>query len=139
MSSTAEQYPYVQRDPALGSASLAPLLPITLVGAQRVSVMGLLDTGATVNVLPFQVGEQLGADWAKQQVPVQLSGNLADVDARVLVVPVVAGRFPPVRLAFAWARTDAVPVLLGQVNFFMEFDTCFFRSRGVFEIRPKQG
>ena len=67
-----------------------------------------------------------------------MSGNLAAVEARVLVVSAGVGQFPPVRLAFAWAKTDAVPVLLGQVNFFMEFDVCFFRSRAEFEVRPKQ-
>jgi hypothetical protein len=46
-------------------------------------------------------------------------------------------RFPPVRLAFAWAQSNAVPVLLGQVNFFMEFDVCLFRSAGHFEVKPK--
>jgi hypothetical protein len=44
---------------------------------------------------------------------------------------------PPVRLAFAWAHTDAVSVILGQVNCFLEFDVCFFRFRGFFEVRPK--
>ncbi len=101
--------------------------------------MGLLDTGATVNVLPYPVGEQLGADWDQQTTPVQLSGNLAAVEARVLVTSVAVGNFVPVRLAFAWAKTDAIPVILGQVNFFMEFDVCFYRFREVFEVRPRQG
>jgi len=42
-----------------------------------------------------------------------------------------------VRLAFAWTQTDNVPTLLGQVNFFLEFDACFFRSREEFEVQPK--
>jgi len=42
-----------------------------------------------------------------------------------------------VRLAFAWAKTDTVPLILGQVNFFLEFDVCLFRSRAVFEVRSK--
>ncbi len=29
-------------------------------------------------------------------------------------------------------------VLLGQVNFFLEFDACFYRSHLAFEIRPRQ-
>ncbi len=69
---------------------------------------------------------------------VQLSGNLAIVDARAVIVTVVVGTFAPVRLAFAWANVDTVPVILGQVNFFMEVDVCFFRSRRVFEVRPAQ-
>jgi hypothetical protein len=54
-----EQYPFVVRDPSLGAASLAPFLPIILFGTKSISVSGLLDTSATVNVLPYAVGEQL--------------------------------------------------------------------------------
>jgi Aspartyl protease len=138
VTSPAERYPFVERDPRLGVASLAPLLPVQLVGANAVSAVGLLDTGATVNVLPYALGEQLGLVWDQQSIPVTLSGNLAASEGRAVVVSAVVGNFSPVRLAFAWARTDDVPVLLGQVNFFMEFDVCFFRSRSVFEVRPKQ-
>jgi hypothetical protein len=138
MTTGAETYSYVEREPGLGAASLAPLLPITLAGQNTVQVMGLLDTGATVNVLPYKVGEQLGAVWDQQTVPVTLSGNLAKCEARAIVVITHVGRFPPVRLAFAWAKSDAVPVILGQVNFFLEFDVCFYRSRSRFEVRPRQ-
>jgi hypothetical protein len=62
----------------------------------------------------------------------------ASVPARVVVASAVIGNLPPARQAFAWANTDVVPVILGQVNFFLEFDVCFFRSRSEFEIRPRQ-
>jgi hypothetical protein len=132
-----QQFPYVPRDPSLGQASLTPMLPLTLIGRQTVATSGLVDSGAAVNVLPHALGLQLGFDWGQQTQSVELSGNLASVEARVVVLSAIVGSFPPARLAFAWARTDNVSVLLGQVNFFLEFDVCFFRSRGLFEIRPK--
>src|SRR5262249_32753716 len=110
-----------------------------LQGSRAISVLGLLDTGAAVNVLPYTIGEQLGEDWGQQTTSLQLSGNLAGVEARVLVVTAVVGSFPAVRLAFAWVKTDAVSLLLGQVNYFLEFDVCFYRARELFEVRPKQG
>jgi hypothetical protein len=135
----AERFPFVERDPRLGAASLAPFLPVSLkLGTTVVQVQGLLDTGATVNVLPYAVGVQLGAAWGQQTTPVKLTGNLGGVEARGLLVTATVGGFAPVRLAFAWAEADALPVLLGQLNFFLEFDVCFFRSQGVFEVRPKQ-
>lgn len=137
MTPAGEQYPFVEREPGLGAASLAPMLPITLTGANSVQVEGLLDTGATVNVLPYAIGEQLGAVWEQQTTPVALSGNLAACEARALVLMAQVGKFSPVRLVFAWAQTDLVPVLLGQVNFFMELDVCFYRSRSLFEVRTK--
>lgn len=98
--------------------------------------MGLLDTAAAVNVLPFAVGQQLGAVWDEQTTSVQLTGNLAQEEARVILVLGTVGKFAPVRLAFAWTKSDSVPVLLGQVNFFMEFDVYLSRSRSVFEVKP---
>jgi len=115
------------------------MLPLNLSGRQSVATSGLVDSGAAINVLPLALGVQLGFDWEQQTKSVELSGNLASVEARVVVVSAVVGKFAPVRLAFAWAKTDAVSVILGQVNFFLGFDVCFFRSRAVFEIRPKQG
>ena len=84
---------------ALGVASLAPMLPLTLVAYNTVSVSGLLDTGATVNVLPYALGVELGFDWKQQTTSVQLSGNLGAVEARAIVVLAGVGNFAPVRLA----------------------------------------
>jgi hypothetical protein len=113
------------------------MLPLTLIGSQEVATVGLVDSGAAINVLPFALGVQLGFDWTRETRSVELSGNLASVEARVVVLSAAIGAFPPIRLAFAWARTDAVSVILGQVNFFLEFDVCFFRSRALFDVRPK--
>lgn len=132
-----QQFPFVVRDPALGSASLAPMIPLSLKAAQTVAVTALLDTGATVNVLPYSIGSQLGFLWDQQTTSVQLSGNLASAEARVVLVTATVAQFPPVRLVFAWAKQDNIPVILGQVNFFMEFDVCFFRSRSLLEVRPR--
>jgi hypothetical protein len=138
MMAQAEQYPFVALDNTAGPASLFPFLPITLAHEQRTaSVLGLIDSGAAVNVLPYDVGQQLGAAWEAQTTAVQLTGNLAQQEARALLVWATVGNFPAVRLAFAWTKSNAVPLLLGQVNFFMEFDVCLFRARSVFEVKPK--
>ena len=134
----SERYPFVATNPALAEASLLPMLPLALSHAEHtVSAAGLLDTGAAVNVLPYQTGIELGAIWERQTIPVQLSGNLAQLEARVLIVTALVQSFEPVRLAFAWTRADDIPIILGQVNFFLEFDVCFFRAQQFFEAGPK--
>lgn len=135
MKRKAIQFPYVAIDPALGDRGLRPLLPISLVRSQRtISVMGLLDSGASINVLPFDLGIQLGADWDQQTISLQLEGNLAESEAKALLVTATVANFPPVKLAFAWSKLNSIPVILGQVNFFTKFDGGFFRSRLVFEV-----
>ena len=113
------------------------MLPIVLEVTNQVSALALVDSGATVNVMPFTLGQQLGFRWEEQTRAISLSGNLARVKARVVTVSAKVADFPSVRLAFAWTETDASPLILGQVNFFMEFDVCFFRARESFEVRPK--
>lgn len=134
-----QRFPYVELDPSLGAASALPFAPITLEREENVAnVSALVDSGAALGVLPYDVGVQLGAVWEQQTIPVKLAGNLADSDARAIIVTATIGRFTPVRLAFAWTRNNQVPVILGQVNFFMEFDVCFFRSQSAFEIKPRE-
>ncbi len=133
-----EQYAYTVADSVLGEASLMPFLPITLkLGSRSVEMSGLLDTGSSVNVLPYQVGLHLGADWDAQANLIELGGNLARFEAHGLIVMAQVGKFDPVRLIFAWTKTDEIPLILGQTNFFMEFDICFHRSRLAFEVSPK--
>lgn len=112
-----------------------PTIPITLSYARSsVSANALLDTGSTVNLLPYDIGLQLGATWEEQTVRLPLAGNLATVEARGLFLHVQIENLEPIRLAFAWTQASQVPLILGQTNFFREFDVCFQRSRSTIEI-----
>ena len=116
-----------------------PTIPIILHRAGfSVSANALLDTGSTINLLRYDIGLQLGAIWEEQTVRLPLAGNLANVEARGLFVSIQLGDLDPVRLAFAWAKVSQVPLILGQTNFFREFDVCFQRSRQIIEIIRRQ-
>jgi len=135
----AQRFSFTEINKSLRAASSLPYLPLTLrYQSTSLPVSGLLDTGATVNVLPYDIGRRLGVVWDQQTTPVHLTGNLARFEARALVVSATVGEFAPVRLAFAWTRANNVPLILGQVNFFLEFDVCFFRSQKIFEVKPKE-
>ncbi|MFQ5859374.1 MAG: aspartyl protease family protein [Anaerolineae bacterium] len=135
---TPARFPYAAAESGRPDASLLAYLPITLRHqGHSVPVSGLLDTGSTVNVLPYSVGLQLGLVWEEETTPVHLTGNLAKLPARAVIASGQVESFPPVELAFAWTQSTEVPVILGQVNFFMEFDVCFFRSQSAFEVTPK--
>lgn len=133
-----ERFSFVSVNNALGEIGFRPILPITLVYQNTsVKVSGLLDTGASVNVLPYNAGVQLGYEWERQTTVLSLTGNLAQYEARVVVMQGQVGQFEPVQLVFAWTRAENVPLILGQVNFFMEFDVCFYRSQLAFDVSPR--
>jgi hypothetical protein len=132
------RFPYLAVVSKRGEAVPMPLLPVELWvhEGSPVRAQGLLDSGATVNVLPFSLGLRLGAVWEAHKTSVTLTGNLAALEARALLVSGRVAKFAPVRLVFAWARTDDVPLILGQVNFFQEFEVSFHGARRQFELQP---
>lgn len=135
----SQRFPFVERNDAFGVPDAVPELPLTLIYRDTtVQVSGLLDTGASINVLPYSVGIQLGAVWEEQTTSVMLAGNLAPVEAKGLLVSAKNRDFVPVRLVFAWSLSDDVPLLLGRMNFFLEFNVCFYRSQMWFDLSPKQ-
>jgi hypothetical protein len=132
------RFNFVEGFDASGIPDALPKMPLTLTHqSSSIDVSALLDTGASVNVLPYSMGIQLGAVWEDQTMAVTLAGNLASTEARGLLVSAQISDLTPVRLVFAWSRSDNVPLLLGRMNFFLEFDVCFYRSQLIFEVRPK--
>jgi hypothetical protein len=133
-----QRFPFTERTNNAGQTSTLPYLPLTLSnGNNRVEVMALLDTGASINVLPYEIGIQLGAVWENQTVQIPLSGNLAQSEARGVVISGTVGNFSPLLLAFAWTQATEIPVILGHMNFFAEFNVCFYRHESAFEIHPR--
>ena len=132
------RFPFLSPITHKGEGSLMPYLPLALHYKDReIKTYGLLDTGATVNVLPYSTGLDLGFVWDAQTIPLKLGGNLASYEARALFIDAHIEGYPLVKLAFAWTLADNVPLLLGQTNFFMEFDLLFSRSAQFFEVLPK--
>jgi len=68
----------------------------------------------------------------------KLTGNLANYVARAIILNAKVNEFKSVMLAFAWTEAKDVPLILGQMNFFLEFDVCFYGSIGEFEIAPRR-
>lgn len=132
------RFRYSTTDSSQNEFDSLPRIPMVLSYQNRSSeVVGLVDSGATVNVLPYEVGLKLGAIWDDRQAVIQLAGNLGGQPAMPFFATADVEGCGSVRLAFAWARAENIPVILGQTNFFMEFDVCFYRSRMEFDVNPK--
>jgi hypothetical protein len=133
-----QRFPFIERRNSSGQTAILPYLPLTLSnGNNNQEVMALVDTGASINVLPYELGLQLGAVWENQTVQIPLSGNLARSEARGLVLSGTVSDFSPILLAFAWTNSTDVPIILGHLNFFAEFNVCFYRHESAFELHPR--
>jgi hypothetical protein len=134
-----QRYTFTERTDSVGQSVIMPYLPLILTLENRsVEVMALLDTGASVNVLPYEIGIQLGAVWENQTISIPLSGNLSRREARGFVASGTVAPFASVLLAFAWTQVADAPVILGHMNFFAEFNVCFYRHELAFEVFPRE-
>jgi len=116
-----------------------PCMPITLLhGEQTLRVSALIDSGASISVLPYDVGRQLGLIWEKQTYPLDLTILFQGASTYGVVVMGKIDPFSPVPLAFAWTERNDVRLILGQLNFFQQFDVHFYGSQNMFEITPKE-
>ncbi|WP_103666554.1 hypothetical protein [Pseudanabaena sp. BC1403] len=133
-----KRFNFVEKSNSAGETSLVPYLTLTLSSQDAsISTSGLLDTGASVNVLPYEIGVQLGLNWNDHNTSVTLAGNLAKFAAKGIILSATIDQFAPATLVFAWTKAENIPLLLGRINFFQEFDVCFYGSQLVFELAPK--
>ncbi len=118
-----------------------PILNVRLSHDERdMFVPALVDSGAALNILPYDYGLELGFVWEKQRLPLPVGGFMKGADAYAVLVQTRIDPFPPVDLAFAWVEksSDEVRTLLGQVNFFRFFRVVFEGYHNAFEIAPHE-
>ncbi|WP_434683852.1 hypothetical protein [Pseudanabaena minima] len=132
------RFKYSTSSPNQNEFDSLPRVPLTLQQGDRiVETVGLVDSGATINVLPYEIGLQLGGGWDDRKAIIRLTGNLGNQQAIPFSVISQIGEFEPINLVFAWTNSPNAPLILGQTNFFLEFDVCFYRSKSEFEIKLK--
>jgi hypothetical protein len=114
-----------------------PFIPVRLArSGKTVDADGLVDSGAMISVLSFDLGTRLGLDWNAQTHTLSLGGALGG-PAKLVALEVTVAAYPAVPLLFAWSPSSNIRLILGQTNFFHEFDATFHRSRDYFIIEPK--
>jgi hypothetical protein len=114
-----KRFKFIEKSNSLGEISFVPYLPFNLSSPDNsISVSGLLDTGASVNVLPYEIGIELGLNWNDHNTLVTLAGNLAKFDAKGIILSAAINQFAPATLVFAWTKAENIPLLLGRINFF---------------------
>ncbi len=101
-----------------------------------ISISALVDSGSTINVLPYEDGLDLGLSWEGQHVPLKDEGFLQGSLVYGVLLTAQIASFPPIKLAFAWTQKSRkeVRLILGQTNFFEYFDITFRGREKTFDI-----
>ena len=137
------RYAYTSSQGFAGVPGMLPFVTATFLRtnafqhiAARLTLPALVDSGATVNVLPFDIGERLGFVWDETHHDPPLVGTISGAPALGVKLFVKVGDLVPVQLAFGWSEIPStrLPCILGQTNFFDEFYVDFRKPHGYFDI-----
>lgn len=121
------------------SPSGLPFVDLTLTyGGQSIVKPALVDSGSTINVLPYEDGLDLGLSWEAQRFLLKNEGFLKGTPTYAVLLTAQIATFSPTQLAFAWTRKsrDEIRLILGQTNFFQQFEITFRGREGIFTITP---
>lgn len=123
--------------PPPGALYGKPLVTIALChDGHETTISALVDSGATISVLPYEVGCQLGFVWEEQAIPIQLGGPLKGIPAVAVLVDGQISGLPETSLVMAWIAETQHPIrpILGQLNFFQQYKITFEGYANVFDI-----
>jgi hypothetical protein len=68
-----------------GALAGLPVVDITLRrNEHEITMSALVDSGAMMSVLPYEIGLQLGFVWDEQRIEIPQAGALRDVPARAV-------------------------------------------------------
>jgi hypothetical protein len=127
--------------PPSGALFGKPLATVTLSRHEHeITVSALVDSGATISLLPHDIGRQVGLVWDEQTISIQLGGPLQGIPAVAVLVNGRMAGLPETSLVMAWVAETERPILpiLGQVDFFQQFKVTFEGYAHAFDISPKE-
>jgi hypothetical protein len=124
-------FPYQQ----VGRHSTMPFIPLRLTALDRtLESVALIDSGASISVLPHQIGTALNLNWDDYTPGPSLGGSLQASETRLVVLECDFEGLGQVDLGFAWAKVNTPRILLGQSNFFRKFKVCFSATQNAIEV-----
>ncbi len=133
----AARFPYVLKQGGSGPLDMLPIVPVSLSHSTiSLDVMALIDSGASMSVLPYNVGLAFGMSWKLLPHSLYIGGAGGSVQAKRLDLTAVVAPFAPTSLTFAWVNTNSYPFVLGHANFLFKFDVFLSRRHSYFEIQP---
>jgi hypothetical protein len=112
-----------------------PMLPMQLQSKdQAFEEIALVDSGAEMSVLPYDMGLRLGLDWEKAQMGTGLAGRVKPEDSRFVFIDLSVESFKPFKNIFLWVKMNNMRLIVGQANFLAHFDVLLSARKQEFTL-----
>lgn len=112
-----------------------PMLPVKLQSKnQTLDEVALIDSGAEMSILPYDMGLSLSLNWEKAQMGTGLAGRVKPEDSRFVFIDLSVESFKPFKNIFLWVKMNNMRLIVGQANFLAHFDVLLSARKQEFTL-----
>lgn len=130
------RYRYRKETGSLGPISRPVASVILQNGSMNVQVQFYIDSGADLTMIPFRFGRALGLEHAPTDAVRELRGVSGVGIPYVLKNVVLNFGERTIAARVAWTLVEDVPLLLGRIDIFNQFEITFNESKGWIDFKP---
>lgn len=122
-----------------GTVIYRPLIPITLEGETKIDVIGMLDSGSDITIIPEEMAEVLGVEYKRENIIYGIAREPVNVKEGKISVKFGKGneiyRFEiPVLIP---SEQEDVPVVIGRIGFFDQFKITFIEAERKIQFKKE--
>lgn len=115
------------------------MIPLTIKGTERIDVIGILDSGSDMSLIPKEIAEEIGIEYFGEEELSGISGKSIKVkQGKVLVI------FGKDRENYNFEipvlvplEQEDVPIVIGRIGFFDQFKIIFIEAERKIEFKKE--
>jgi predicted aspartyl protease len=119
-----------------GKNILRPMIPLTIQAKEKIDLVGILDSGSDITIIPKEIAEAVGIDLQEENEISGISG--IPVKARQAKVSVNFGRGHEIysfNIPVLIPEKENIPIIIGRMGFFEQFKITFAEADKKIEFK----
>ena len=116
-----------------------PMIPLTLNGKEKIDVIGMLDSGSDMTLIPLELAEILEINYTHENEVFGISG--IPVKSKEGKISITFGKGHETynfEIAVLVPQKENMPMIIGRAGFFNQFKITFFESERKIEFKKVQ-
>lgn len=115
-----------------------PMIPISINGKERLDIIGILDSGSDMTILPKEIAEVVGIDYQKDNEISGISGNILKAkQGKINIIFGKAREFYNFDIPVLVPEQD-VQIIIGRLGFFERFKITFVEDERKISFKKQE-
>lgn len=109
-----------------GKTIYRPLIPLTIEAKEKLDVIGVLDSGSDMTIIPKEIAEIIGVDYSNENEVSGITGESVKTKQGKLWIRFGKGREDySFEIPVLVPEKEGIPIIIGRIGFFEQFKITF--------------